>query len=73
MGAANRASLDNQRMENETIGSRFAIAQSNLSSIQIAVVLAFSAAIVFTLMFLQEPLVHESVHNFRHAAGITCH
>ncbi|PSP85873.1 cobalamin cluster protein [Halobacteriales archaeon QS_6_64_34] len=60
-------------MENETIGSRFAIAQSNLSSIQIAVVLAFSAAIVFTLMFLQEPLVHESVHNFRHAAGITCH
>ena len=73
MGAANRASLDNQRMENETIGSRFAIAQSNLSSVQIAVVLAFSAAIVFTLMFLQEPLVHESVHNFRHTAGITCH
>jgi hypothetical protein len=73
MGAANRASLDNQRMENETIGDRFAVAQSNLSSVQIAVVLVFSAAIVFTLMFLQEPLVHESLHNFRHTAGITCH
>lgn len=25
------------------------------------------------LMFIQEPLVHDAMHNFRHASGITCH
>jgi cobalt transporter subunit CbtB len=31
------------------------------------------AALGFALLFVQEPLVHDSMHNFRHAAGITCH
>lgn len=25
------------------------------------------------LMFIQEPAVHDAMHNFRHASGITCH
>lgn len=27
----------------------------------------------FTLLFIQEPLVHDAMHNFRHTAGVTCH
>lgn len=25
------------------------------------------------LLFSQDPLVHETMHNFRHGAGVTCH
>jgi cobalt transporter subunit CbtB len=25
------------------------------------------------LVFAQTPMLHDSMHNFRHAAGITCH
>ena len=58
---------------NETVSDRLDLARSELTPTQIAAVLAFGAAIAFTLVFLQEPLVHDSMHNFRHAAGITCH
>ena len=58
---------------NETVADRFELARASLTPTQIAAVLTFGAAIVFTLMFLQEPLVHDATHNFRHAAGITCH
>ncbi|EMA06370.1 hypothetical protein C438_06652 [Haloferax denitrificans ATCC 35960] len=33
----------------------------------------FIAALGFTLLFVQDPLVHDSLHNFRHAAGVACH
>lgn len=33
----------------------------------------FVAIVGATLMFIQEPAVHDAMHNFRHAAGITCH
>ncbi|MFO7926165.1 MAG: CbtB domain-containing protein [Halobacteriota archaeon] len=58
---------------NETVADRLELARTELTPLQIATGLAFGAAIVFTLMFLQEPMVHDSMHNFRHAAGITCH
>jgi cobalt transporter subunit CbtB len=58
---------------NETVGDRLDVVRTELTAAQIAAGLAFGTAIVFALMFVQEPLVHESMHNFRHAAGITCH
>ncbi|ELZ33911.1 hypothetical protein C474_03090 [Halogeometricum pallidum JCM 14848] len=44
-----------------------------LSATQVAAGLALVAALGFALLFLQEPMVHDSMHNFRHAAGVTCH
>lgn len=29
--------------------------------------------VVATLLFVQEPSVHNALHEFRHGAGITCH
>ncbi|RKD97384.1 CbtB domain-containing protein [Halopiger aswanensis] len=57
----------------ETVSDRIDTARSDLSATEIAAGLAFAAAIAFTLVFLQEPLVHDAMHNFRHAAGIVCH
>jgi len=57
----------------ETVTDRIELAQSQLSAGQIATGLAFGTAIAFTLVFVQEPLVHDAMHNFRHAAGIACH
>jgi cobalt transporter subunit CbtB len=58
---------------NETVGDRLELVRHELTPTQIAAGLALGAAIVFLLLFLQEPLAHDSMHNFRHAAGITCH
>lgn len=57
----------------DTVHDRFARARAELSTTQIAVGLALAAAIGFTLLFLQDPLAHDALHNFRHGAGITCH
>ncbi len=38
-----------------------------------AIAVALVAALGFTLLFVQDPLLHDSLHNFRHSAGITCH
>ncbi len=58
---------------NETVADRIDLARTHLSVPQIAAGLAFGVAIAFVLVFLQEPLAHDAMHNFRHAAGITCH
>lgn len=58
---------------NETVSDRIELARGELTPIQIATGLAFGTAIVFTLMFLQEPMAHDAMHSFRHTAGITCH
>jgi hypothetical protein len=58
---------------NETVADRLELARSELDPTQIAAGLAFGAAITFALLFLQEPLAHDSMHHFRHAAGIVCH
>lgn len=58
---------------NDTVHGRIGQARVELTTTQVAVGLALVAALGFTLLFVQEPAVHDSVHNFRHAAGITCH
>ena len=59
--------------ETDTVRRRVDIATSTLSGTQMALGLALVAALGFTLLFVQDPMVHDSLHNFRHGAGITCH
>ena len=59
--------------ETDTVRRRVDIATSALSGTQMALGLALLAALGFTLLFVQEPMVHDSLHNFRHGAGVTCH
>ena len=56
-----------------TVHGRLEQARTELTPTQVAVGLALVAALGFALLFVQEPMVHDSMHNFRHAAGITCH
>jgi ABC-type nitrate/sulfonate/bicarbonate transport system permease component len=48
-------------------------ARRTLTPTQIGLGFALVAALLFALLFVQEPMVHDSLHNARHAAGITCH
>ena len=56
-----------------TVNGRIEQVRMELTPTQLAAGLLFVVALGFTLLFVQEPLVHDSMHNFRHAAGITCH
>ncbi len=56
-----------------TVGGRVEQATLELDPVHIAAILAVSAALGFTLLFMQDPLLHDSLHNFRHSIGITCH
>ncbi|WP_436346874.1 CbtB domain-containing protein [Natronorubrum sp. FCH18a] len=58
---------------NETVHDRIVTARSELTPERLAAGLLLVAALGFTLLFLQDPVAHDSMHNFRHAAGITCH
>lgn len=58
---------------NDTVRSRIEHARPQLTTPRVALGLALIAVLGFTLLFVQEPLVHDSLHNARHAAGITCH
>ena len=58
---------------NNTVHGRIEQARMELTPARVAVGLALVAALGFALLFVQEPMVHDSMHNFRHAAGITCH
>jgi cobalt transporter subunit CbtB len=40
---------------------------------QLVAGLALAVALGVGLGFLQEPLVHDAMHNVRHAAGVVCH
>ena len=57
----------------DTVRRRVDIATSSLSGTQMTLGLALVAALGFTLLFVQEPMVHDALHNFRHSGGITCH
>ncbi|MFC4541916.1 CbtB domain-containing protein [Halosolutus amylolyticus] len=57
----------------DTVHDRIDTARADLTPIQLAAIVLFAAAIGFTLLFLQEPIAHDAMHNFRHGAGITCH
>jgi len=57
----------------DSVYDRLERARTALSGTQIAIGLALVAALGFTLLFVQDPMLHDSLHNFRHSAGITCH
>ncbi|MFC7019746.1 MULTISPECIES: CbtB domain-containing protein [Haloarcula] len=59
--------------DTDTVRGRIELAAGTLSGTQLALALAFVAALGFTLLFVQDPLVHDALHNFRHGAGVTCH
>ncbi|ERH06202.1 MAG: putative cobalt transporter subunit (CbtB) [Halonotius sp. J07HN4] len=58
---------------NDTVADRIDTARAEIAPTTALGILAFGAAITFALLVLQEPLAHDSMHNFRHAAGIVCH
>jgi len=57
---------------NDTVGSRIERARPELTPLKVGVGLALIAALGFALVFAQDPLVHDAMHNFRHVGGITC-
>jgi cobalt transporter subunit CbtB len=57
----------------DTVHGRVTHVRTALTPAQIATAAALVLALGFALLFVQEPLVHDAMHNFRHAAGVTCH
>ncbi|MFY4814075.1 CbtB domain-containing protein [Haloarcula sp. AONF1] len=57
----------------DSVHDRIERARASLTGPQIAIAVALVAALGFTLLFVQDPMLHDSLHNFRHSAGITCH
>jgi cobalt transporter subunit CbtB len=57
----------------DTVADRFAAAGAQLEPTTALVALALVAALGFALLFAQQPLAHEALHDFRHGAGIICH
>jgi hypothetical protein len=57
----------------ETVRGRIEHARGELTPTQVAAGLLFATALGVTLLFVQDPMVHDAMHNFRHAAGIACH
>ena len=57
----------------DSVYDRLDRARTALSGTQMAIGLALVAALGFTLLFVQDPMMHDALHNFRHAAGVTCH
>jgi len=58
---------------NDTVHGRIEHARMELTPAKVAVGLGVITALTFALLFVQEPMLHDSLHNARHAAGITCH
>ncbi len=56
-----------------SVAERFELARHTLSARDVALGLALVAALGFALLVVQDPLAHDSLHNFRHSAGVTCH
>lgn len=56
-----------------SVSNRIEQVSIELTLTQILLGIALVAALGFTLAFIQEPMAHEAMHNFRHTAGITCH
>lgn len=57
----------------DTVHSRIEQARTELTASQVVLGVALVSAIGFVLLFLQEPMAHDAMHNFRHAAGVSCH
>lgn len=61
------------QVEHDTVHGRIETARGQLTPTQVALAVALLAALGFALLFVQEPLVHDAMHNVRHTAGVTCH
>lgn len=57
----------------DTVRHRIETARSTLTPTQMAIGLGLLAALTYVVLFVQDPMVHDALHNGRHAAGITCH
>lgn len=57
----------------DSVHGRFEQARVELTPREMALGLGLIAAIGFLLVFVQDPMVHDALHNFRHGAGVTCH
>lgn len=57
----------------DSVSTRLEQARYELSTREVALGLALLVALSFALLVLQDPMVHDSLHNFRHTGGITCH
>lgn len=57
----------------DTVHGRIEHARTTLSKTQIVIGLALLLALGVALLVAQQPMLHDSLHNFRHTAGITCH
>lgn len=57
----------------DSVHGRIEHARTTLSRTQLVVGLALLLALGAALLVVQEPMMHDSLHNFRHSAGITCH
>lgn len=60
-------------MSNNTVKGRVETARTTLTPTQIGFGLLTIVLASFLLIFLQEPLVHDAMHNGRHMAGVVCH
>lgn len=60
-------------MATESVSDRIEHAQTVLTPTQMAIGLLMVTAIGATVLFLQEPMVHEAMHNVRHVTGMACH
>ncbi|MFC7007330.1 CbtB domain-containing protein [Halalkalicoccus salilacus] len=59
--------------ETDTVRNRIVRARTDVTPTMAVATLVVAAALGFTLLFLQDPMAHDAMHNFRHVAGITCH
>jgi len=57
----------------DSVGNRLTNVKETASVTDILAGLLFATALSFTLLFIQDPLVHDSLHNFRHVGGVVCH
>jgi hypothetical protein len=56
-----------------TVSDRIAQASQELSRWEVAAGLVLTTGFLAGLLLLQQPLLHEGLHDFRHAAGVVCH
>lgn len=59
--------------DTESVHGRIGRARGEVTAAQTALGLSVVLAVGFALLFLQDPTAHDALHNFRHAAGVTCH
>lgn len=57
----------------DTVAGRLARARLATTPGQVLLAVALAGALFGALVALQTPLAHDSLHGFRHAAGIVCH